>query len=316
MKPIDASSPQDRNIAPTRRGILRLGTGGVLAASLVATGNNPGFAQGKPPGPGSARPHLDRAIAALESANGVTIGIVAGRQGQKSYAYRGGDTFPMCSLFKTLAVARLLRDHAYDDEFWKRRIRFRDDQIVENSVICAADEDRDMSVEELAEAALRFSDNTAGNLLLELIGGPLQIGAYARTLGAPSTRLDRWEPELNEALPGDLRDTSTPSEIHKLYEALLLGDALSTLGQARLRSWMLRNTTAGKRLGAAVPPGAELADKTGAGAYGVVNDAGVVWPDARPPLTLAVMTKTHDPDAVNNNAVLARVGQLVFAELL
>ncbi|TLM80856.1 class A beta-lactamase [Pseudarthrobacter sp. NamE5] len=316
MEPIETSGPQGRNFAPTRRGILLLGTGGVLATSFVATGNSPGFAQEKLPGKGSTRPHLDRSIAALESANGVTIGIAAGRQGQTAYTYRGGDTFPMCSLFKTLAVARLLREHTYDDEFWKRRIRFRDDQIVENSIICAADEDRDMSVEELAEAALRFSDNTAGNLLLELIGGPLQIGAYARTLGAPSTRLDRWEPELNEALPGDLRDTSTPSDIHKLYEALLLGEALGTLGQARLRSWMLRNTTAGKRLGAAVPPGAELADKTGAGAYGVVNDAGVVWPDGRPPLTLAVMTKTDDPDAVNNNAVLARVGQLVFAELL
>lgn len=264
----------------------------------------------------SVRRRLDRAIADIESGNGVTIGIAAGRRGQSSYAYRGGDAFPMCSLFKTLAVARLLRDHAYDDEFWKRRVLFRDDQIVEDSIICAADEDRDMSVEELADAALRFSDNTAGNLLLELIGGPMQIGAYARTLGARSTRLDRWEPELNEALPGDLRDTSTPSDIHKLYETLLLRDALSALGQARLRGWMLRNTTAGKRLGAVVPPGSELADKTGAGDYGVVNDAGVVWQDAHPPLTLAVMTRTDDPDAVNNNAVVARVGQLVFEELL
>ncbi len=312
---MDAPSPQDRKFAPTRRGMLLLGTG-ALATSLVATGNSPGFAQEKLPGKGSVRPHLDRSIAALESANGVTIGIAAGRRGQTAYTYRGGDTFPMCSLFKTLAVARLLRDHAYDDEFWKRRILFREDQIVENSIICAADEDRDMSVEQLADAALRFSDNTAGNLLLELIGGPMQIGAYARTLGAPSTRLDRWEPELNEALPGDLRDTSTPSDIHKLYEALLIGDALSTLGQACLRSWMLRNTTAGKRLGAAVSPGTELADKTGAGDYGVVNDAGVVWPDGRPPLTVAVMTKTDDPDAVNNNEVVARVGQLIFAELL
>ncbi|MEC5181971.1 class A beta-lactamase [Arthrobacter sp. CG_A4] len=315
MDQLQTSQPQDRSFDPTRRKILLFGAGGVLAASMAAAGG-PAYAQEKAPGTGNVRRRLDRAIADLESAHGVTIGIAAGRRGQTSYAYRGGDTFPMCSLFKTLAVARLLRDHAYDDEFWKRRILFRDDQIVENSIICAADEDRDMSVEELADAALRFSDNTAGNLLLEVIGGPMQIGAYARSFGARSTRLDRWEPELNEALPGDLRDTSTPSDIHKLYEALLLGDALSALGQARLRGWMLRNTTAGKRLGAVVPPGAELADKTGAGDYGVVNDAGVVWPDAGPPLTLAVMTRTDDPDAVNNNAVVARVGQLVFAELL
>ncbi len=222
----------------------------------------------------------------------------------------------MCSLFKTLAVARLLRDHASDEEFWKRRIVFREDQIVENSIICAADQDRNMSVEELADAAMRFSDNTAGNLLLELFGGPSQIGVYAKSLGAQLTRLDRWEPELNEALPGDLRDTTTPTDIRVLYETLLLGDALSTLGQARLRFWMLRNQTAGKRLGAALPPGSELADKTGAGGYGVVNDAGVVWQEGRVPLTIAVLTRTDDPGALNNNSVVAQVGELLFDELL
>ncbi|WP_045731058.1 class A beta-lactamase [Pseudarthrobacter chlorophenolicus] len=298
---------------PTRRRALMFGAGGVLAAA-VASAAGPASAAS---GPGDAGRRLDTAISGLESAHGLTIGVAAGRLGQRpAYAYRGGDIFPMCSLFKTLAVARLLRDHAYDDGFWQHRISFRKNQIVRDSVICAADKDRNMSVEELADAALRFSDNTAGNLLLELIGGPPEIGTYARSLGALSTRLDRWEPELNEALPGDVRDTSTPSDIHTLYEALLLGDALGTLGQARLRGWMLRNATSGERLRAAVPPGAELADKTGAGSYGVVNDAGVVWPEDGPPLTLAVMTRTSRPDAVNNNAVVARVGQLVFGELL
>lgn len=310
-----STSRQTWPVDPSRRGILLFGASGILATSLAPAAGQ-AHADGKPSVSGGVRRRLDRDIANLESAHGVTIGVSAGRKGQNPYSYRGVDAFPMCSLFKTLAVAQLLRDYAYDDVFWNRRIQFSAEQIVENSPICAADEDRNMSVEELADAALRFSDNTAGNLLLELIGGPPQIGAFARTLGARSTRLDRWEPELNKALPGDLRDTSTPSDIHELYEALLLGDALSVLGQARLRGWMLRNTTAGTRLGAAVPPGSELADKTGAGHYGAVNDAGVVWQDARPPLTLAVMTRTDQPDAVNNNTVVARVGQLVLNELL
>lgn len=314
INPFSAFQHQNQPFEPPRRGILMLGAAGIL--SLVPAGSM-ASAQDKPAViTGSVRRRLDQGIADLESAHSVRIGVAAGRWGQGSYAYRGGDAFPMCSLFKPLVVARLLRDHAYNDEFWKHRITFRGDQIVTDSIICDADEDRNMSVEELADAALRFSDNTAGNLLLELIGGPQQIGTYARTLGATSTRLDRWEPELNGAVPGDLRDTSTPSDIHTLYETLLLRDGLGTLGQARLRGWMLRNTTSGKRLGAAVPPGAELADKTGAGEYGVVNDAGVVWQNGRPPLTLAVMTRTDNADAENNSSVVARVGQLVIQELL
>lgn len=315
MNSLDTPQPDGRRIDPTRRGVLLFGASGLLATTLVAAGG-PVSAQQRQPVTGRTNRRLDRAIADLESASGVTIGVTGGRQGQSPYTYRGDEAFPMCSLFKTLAVALLLRDHAYDDEFWKRRIVFSADQIVENSVICAADPDRNMSVGELADAALRLSDNTAGNLLLGLFGGPLQIGVYARSLGARSTRLDRWEPELNEALPGDLRDTSTPSDMHHLYEALLLGDALSKLGQARLREWMLRNQTAGKRLGAALPPGSELADKTGAGGYGVVNDAGVVWQGERAPITLAVMTRTDDPDALNDNSIVARVGELLFEELL
>jgi len=315
MTPLPSSQPEDRPADPTRRGVLMLGASGLLTATLIAAGG-PVAAEGKQHEKGPRYRRLDRALGDLESETGVTIGVAAGQHDRGAYAYRGGDAFPMCSLFKTLAVARLLRDHAYDDELWKRRIPFRQDQIVENSIICEADEDRNMSVEELADAALRFSDNTAGNLLLELIGGPLQIGAYATSLGARSTRLDRWEPELNEATPGDLRDTSTPSDIRNLYETILLGDALSTLGQARLRAWMLRNATAGKRLGAAIPPGSELADKTGAGGFGVVNDAGVVWHKGYAPLTIAVMTRTDDADAPNDNSVVARAGKLVIEELL
>ena len=280
MNPHRQTSPNEPPYPLTRRGVIMLGATGLLATTMLAPGD---AASATPRGRGRGKKNLDRSIADLESSTGVTIGVAASTRGQTPYSYRGGDAFPMCSLFKPLAVAQLLRDSAYDDALWSRRVAFREDQIVENSLVCAADADRNMSVEELADAALRFSDNTAGNLLLELLGGPMQIGIFAQSLGARSTRLDRWEPELNEANPGDPRDSSTPSDIRSIYEALLLGDALSALGQARLRTWMLRNATAGSRLGAALPDGAELADKTGAGDYGVVNDAGVVWQKGRVP---------------------------------
>ncbi len=216
----------------------------------------------------------------------------------------------MCSTFKTLLVALLLREHAYDDDFWLRRISFSAADVVVNSPVTSVDDDRVMTVMELADATLRWSDNTAGNLLLREAGGPSAVTAFARRLGASATRLDRWEPELNEALPGDERDTSTPADLHHLYGSLLVGNALSRLGQARLRDWMLRNRTSGERLGQDLPTDVELADKTGAGAYGVVNDVGVLWRGERQ-LCVAVLTRTEDPAADVDNAVVARVGRLL-----
>ncbi|WP_261589484.1 serine hydrolase, partial [Escherichia coli] len=43
-----------------------------------------------------------------------------------------------------------------------------------------------------------MSDNTAANLLLTTIGGPKELTAFLHNMGDHVTRLDRWEPELNE----------------------------------------------------------------------------------------------------------------------
>ena len=80
-----------------------------------------------------------------------------------------------------------------------------------------------MTLDELCQAALQVSDNTAGNLLLKTIGGPSAITAFARSIGDPSSRLDRWETELNSAVPGDARDTSTPEALGGGYRDLLVG---------------------------------------------------------------------------------------------
>ena len=298
---------------PTRRRFLALGLTGTLGAALPTLHAT---ADTTPASPGiMSHRSLERAITMLERRNRRTIGVVAADRHGNQFRFRAGERFPMCSLFKTLLVGALLRNHAYDDALWSRRIRFSSEQIVVNSPICSVDPDRQLSVAELADAALRFSDNTAGNLLLDLAAGPATVTAFATRLGADRTRLDRWEPELNEGVPGDPRDTSTPTDIHKLYRSLLVGDALDRLGQARLRSWMLRNTTSGERLRRALPPGAELADKTGAGDYGVVNDAGVFW-RGDDVLSVAVLTRADTSDATNDNTVVAQVGQLLVDAFL
>ena len=70
--------------------------------------------------------------------------------------------------------------------------------------------DGGMPLGDLCAAAIDWSDNTAANLILDAIGGPAGFTAFARSLGDSTTRLDRNEPSLNTAIPGDERDTTTP----------------------------------------------------------------------------------------------------------
>ena len=60
-----------------------------------------------------------------------------------------------------------------------------------------------MPLSQLCAAAVRQSDNTATNLMLEIFGGPTAITEFARSVGDERTWMVRREPELNTAYPGD-----------------------------------------------------------------------------------------------------------------
>lgn len=291
----------------SRRGFL---TGGVLTAGILVLGGCEARKADDGPGANATR-SATAALSRLERATGRRIGVAAGAGGAPRIVHRGEDLFPLCSLFKTLVVTELLSAHSYDETFWAQQIPVGAADLVENSPITREHVSMALSVTDLADAALRYSDNTAGNLLLRLIGGPAGLTTAMKRRGAEQTRLDRWEPELNEAIPGDHRDSSTPLDLFKLFGDALEGRSLNQWATARLREWMLRNTTSGARLRRGVPSSAEVADKTGAGAYGVVNDAGTVW-EGEDVLTMVIMTRSEDPEAANDDGIVRRAAEIVW----
>jgi beta-lactamase class A len=256
------------------------------------------------------------AIRDLERQYGVTLGVYARNLAtQRTLTYREDKRFAMCSTFKTLAAAALLRDHDRNGEVLDKLIRYSQDDLVANSPITEKHVDDGMTNRQLCDAALRYSDNTAGNLLLRQLGGPSAITTFARSLGDHVTRLDRYEVELNTAYPCDPRDTSTPRALASTYTKLLVGNALPPHDKATLKSWMLANTTSDARFRAALPSGWTLADKTGAGGYGSNNDAGVAYQPDGTPIVVVVFARTYDPDAVTDNRPIVDAARLVFERL-
>jgi beta-lactamase class A len=170
-----------------------------------------------------------------------------------------------------------------------------------------------MTVAELCEAAMTFSDNTAGNLLLASLGGPQALTSYARSIGDTTTRLDRIEPELNEAVPGDLRDTTTPAAMRNNLQVLALDDALSDASRDQLVKWMIGNRTGNARLRAGLPVGWRCGDKTGSGERGTTNDVGVLWPPGRKPIIVSIYLTETAITGDRRNAILADVGRATAA---
>ena len=230
--------------------------------------------------------------------------------------HRGDERFPLTSTFKFLAAALVLARVDRGQDRLDRRIVFSADDLVTYS---PATKDHvgpaGMSVAEICEAAVTLSDNTAGNLMLASFGGPAALTAYARSLGDGLTRLDRIETALNEAAPGDPRDTTTPSAMLGNMQRLLVGDALSAELRQHLTQWLLDSKTGAKRLRAGLPSDWRVGDKTGGGDNGTANDIAIAWPPGRAPILVAVyFTGSTIPDEARS-AVIAEAGRMAASAL-
>lgn len=301
---------------PSRRAALALSAGTAMAAAVSSGGTAHAASAGRAPGP---RHGISRALRELEREHSARLGVFAHNSVTgTSVLYRADETFPICSVFKTVAVAAVLRDLDQYGEFLGKRVRYTEQDVQDSGYAPVTGEpanlERGMTVGELCGAAVSHSDNTAANLLLRELGGPTAVTRFSRSVGDRATRLDRWEPELNSAEPWRTTDTTTPGAIGRTYARLALGRALRPRDRKRLTDWLLASTTGGARLRAGLPEGWTLADKTGTGEFGTTNDVGVAWkPDGTPgtPLVLAVMSTKDDADAPADEPLIAKTAALL-----
>lgn len=282
---------------------------GLLGAALSATTFS-GCAQNFL---GKSTALVDDELQAIERRSGGRLGVAILDTGNGMfYGHRANERFPMASTFKFLAAAFVLQRVDTGAEKLDRTIAVKTSDLVDYS---PATQPRaggaPMSMAELCAAAVTLSDNAAANLMLASFGGPAALTAYARSLGDNMSRLDRTEPTLNEATPGDVRDTTTPAAMVTTMHKLVLGSALSEPSRNQLRQWLLDNKTGDTRLRALLPAGWRVGDKTGTAAHGTANDIGVIWPPGRAPFVVAAyLTETSRP-MEQRNAALAQVGQLL-----
>src|SRR6266550_1989125 len=163
-------------------------------------------------------------------------------------AYRADERFAMCSTFKWLLGAQILSRADAGTEQLSRVVPYGETDLLEYAPVTRAHVRGGMTISELVSAAIRYSDNTAANLLLQTVGGPASFTAYLRRLGDRITRLDRVEPDLNSAIPGDARDTTTPNAMVANLRVVLLGDHLGRAARDQLIAWLVGNTTGADKL--------------------------------------------------------------------
>jgi beta-lactamase class A len=274
--------------------------GGDVEAGKVATS-----------GAGSAA----RRIAALEKREGGRLGVEAldtatGRRIQ----HRSDERFGMCSTFKFLAAAAVLQRVDRGAEHLDRRVEYGEVDLLEYAPVSKEHvKEGGMTLNDICAAAVQWSDNTAANLMLKVLGGPEVVTAFIRSTGDNVTRLDNTEPELNVVGPREVKNTTTAASMVGLLNSVVLGQALSADSRTRLQGWMLDAKVGAHRLPAGLPTGWRIAHKTGTGSD-QTNDVGVVWPPNRPPIIVAALYSRSGARQQQRENVLRDVGRIVAAD--
>lgn len=241
-------------------------------------------------------------VAALNTANGTWL------------RHRADERFAMCSTFKWILVALALRRIEVGDFTLDRRISYSPSDLLEYAPVARANVARGwLSVEELCTASVQVSDNTAANLLLDVVGGPNCVTQFLRSKGDAVTRLDRREPELNENVAGDPRDTTTPAAMASTARTLLLGKTLSQQSRDRLTGWMTTSTRGLDRLRAGLSASWRVGTKAGTGPNGALNDVAIAWPPERAPILVASYMTGGDIDDAARSAGQADVARAIAA---
>jgi beta-lactamase class A len=255
----------------------------------------------------------NKQFADMEAREGGRLGVfVRDTATGATIEHRADERFPMCSTFKLLAAAAALKRVDQGAERLDRKIAYGPSDLLEYAPVAKAHvAEGGMTVADLCAAAIDWSDNTAGNLILESIGGPSGFTEFARSLGDPVTRLDRNEPTLNESLPGDPRDTTSPRAMAGAMQKVLVGDALSGASRSQLQTWLIGDKVGDKRLRAGLPPSWRIGDKTGTGDRGSTNAVAIIWPPGRAPLIATVYYTGSSASVDARNTVHKEIGALI-----
>jgi beta-lactamase class A len=252
-------------------------------------------------------------ILAIEESLGGRLGVAILDTGDgRRLEYHASDRFPLCSTFKFLAAGAILQKADKKELDLNRQISYGPIDLLDWAPITKKHvQEGSMSLDALCAAAIEYSDNTAGNLLLQTIGGPRDLTDFVRSLGDPVTRLDRNEPTLNTAIKGDERDTTSPVAMLNNLKSLLLGNTLSDASRRQLEAWLTKNTTGAKRLRAGLPSTWQIGDKTGTGENGATGAIAIVRPPNRPPILVVVYTVESAAPTEQVNEAFAAIGKIV-----
>ncbi|MFB4299223.1 serine hydrolase [Actinomadura sp. NTSP31] len=240
---------------------------------------------------------------------GGTLGVVAHDLGTGERAeVNAGHRFTSASVIKLAVMAAVLAEAGAGGRSLDDRLPAPPDARVPGSgVIKDLADAAEFSVRDLVTLMIIVSDNTATNLLIDLVGRDA-VNAWCAGRGLHGTVLARVMMDAAARERGE-ENLTTPADVAALLTGLVRGELLGEEGTAFALDVLARQQV-NDRLPRHLPPGVTLAHKTGELAS-VCHDAGIVLAKGREPIILVAMTEGIDSEH-EAAALIADTGRAVY----
>jgi beta-lactamase class A len=183
--------------------------------------------------------------------------------------YNGGREFPAASMIKVPVLVALLTAIDRGDVDAKSILTMRQELVGGGSGhLQWRPVGTKLALSEVTELMIIISDNTATNMIIDLLGGKDLVNKKFASWGLKQTSISNWLPDL-----GGTNKTS-PHDLVYLLARVDRGEILSPSSRARMLQIMERTKTR-TLLPQGLPPGAKIAHKTG-DIGSMVGDTGII----------------------------------------
>lgn len=240
----------------------------------------------------------DRAAVAAEleeiasSVTGKVGYAVIDGEGELLFARLEAKAFPQASAIKIPLLMEVLAQRDEGQLDWHQQYPITKAVQVGGSGILAefSDGGSTLCVEDLCTLMITLSDNTATNLLIDLVGMDA-VNRRLDGLGCPQTRLRRVMMDFEAAQRGE-ENVSTPAEAARIMRVLARGEFYSPAVSAEVLGFLQKPK--GTAIRKAIPAEIPLASKPG-GIPGVATEWAWVC-DPQTPYGIALMGKDGDEE--------------------
>jgi beta-lactamase class A len=261
---------------------------------------------------------LEDEIARAAAASSGVVGVWARRMSPSDpVTYNAGEQFPSASTIKLVILVSLFQLAERTPGLFGRTVTLKLSDFIDGSEALDAYNPGDsISIDTLARAMIERSDNTASNVLIDVVGLD-GVAATIRQAGLTKTQLHRHfvnsttvvlHPsnltcardmgmllyQLERGAHEGIRTIASPASCRAMIDILLLQEDRDKLARG-------------------LPPGTPLANKSGE-INGVRNDVGIVDPMGNSPYVVAVLTKDLSDFSLGDIAI-RRISRVLYGAL-